>query len=60
MLGFVVYIYFYKGLMTFFFWLRWAFAAARGFPLVAVWGLLFTSVCRLLTVVASLVVEHGL
>ena len=34
------------------FWLHWVFIAAQ--------GLLFVAVCRLLIVVASLVVEHGL
>ena len=37
---------------SFFFWLQWIFLAAR--------GLSFTVACRLLIVVASLFVEHGL
>ena len=45
----------------FIFWLRWVFAAARGlFSSCAEQGLLFIVVHRLLIVVASLVVEHGL
>ena len=44
-----------------FFCLSWVFAAVHGLSLVAAsGGLLFIAVCRLLTVVASLVAEHGL
>ena len=42
-------------------WLRWVFfVAARAFSSCGERGLLFVAVCGLLTVVASLVVEHGL
>ena len=51
---FIYFIYFY-------FWLRWVFVAVRGLSLVAArGGLLFVAVRRLLTAVASLVVEHRL
>ena len=45
----------------FYFWLFWVFTAAcRLFSSCGEQGLLFTEVCTLLTVVASLVAEHGL
>ena len=45
----------------FYFWLCWVFVAARGlFSGCGERGLLFVVVCRLVIVVASLVVEHGL
>ena len=48
-----------------YFWLRWVFVAVRGLSLIVLsscgeWGLLFVAVHRLLIVVASFVVEHGL
>ena len=43
-----------------YFWLRWAFVAARGLSLAATSGDTLRCMCRLLIVVASLVVEHGL
>ena len=33
---------------------------ARAFSRCGKWGLLFVAVCRILIVVASLVVEHGI
>ena len=44
------------------FGLLWVFVAGSGLCLAscAEWGLLFAAVCGLLTVVASLVAEHGL
>ena len=44
----------------FFGWLHWVFIAARGLSLVAASGGYTVVVRRLLIVVASLVVEHGL
>ena len=53
---------FLKKLFLFiYFWLRWAFAAARGlFSSCREWGLLFVVVHGLLIAVASLVAEHRL
>ena len=48
-------------LLFIYLWLHWVFFAACGLSLAAVSrGLLFIVVLGLLTVVASLVVEHGL
>ena len=48
-------------LLLFYFWLRWVFVAALGlFSSCGKRRLLFVTVCRLLTVVASLVAEHRL
>ena len=43
-----------------YFWLHWVFIAGRGLSLVAASGGYSVAVGGLLTVVASLVVEHGL
>ena len=55
--------YDYSLFLPLYFWQRWVFVAARGlffFSLVGgEWGLLFVAVRRLLTEVASLVVEQG-
>ena len=53
---FFKYIY----LFIYLFWLHWFFVAARGLSLVAVSGGYSVTVRGLLTVVPSLVVEHGL
>ena len=42
------------------FWLRWVFVAVQAFSSCGERGLLFIGVRGLLTVVASLVAEHGL
>ena len=43
-----------------YFWLHWLFVVhARAFSSCGEWGLLFVAVHRLLTVLASLVAEHG-
>ena len=48
-------------LLLFYFWLHWVFVAALGlFSSCGKRRLLFVTVCRLLTVVASLVAEHRL
>ena len=43
-----------------YFWLRWVFVAVYGLSLVVASRGYSVAVCRLLIVVASLVVEHGL
>ena len=60
---FHLYFYVSKFLIIFkiCFWLSWVFVAACGLSLAAVSGdYSLVVVCRLLTVVASLVVDHGL
>ena len=55
------FLFFFFNFYLFYFWLHWVFIAARGlFSGCGEWGLLFVAVRRLLIVVASLVVEHGL
>ena len=51
---------FYLFIYLFMFWPRWVFLAAWAFSSCSEQGLLFFSVHRLLTAVASLVAEHGL
>ena len=57
-----IYLFIYLFLIYFiYFWLCWVFIVARGLSLAAEsGGLLFVAMRRLLVVVASLVVEHGL
>ena len=60
--NYISHIFFFF-LINFFiyFGLRWILVAARGLSFTCdEWGLLFVVVCGLLTVVASLVAEHGL
>ena len=50
----------FKKLIIIYFWLHWVCCCARAFSSCGKWGLLFLAVHGLLTVVASLVVEHRL
>ena len=57
----MAYSFFFSFFFFFYLWLHWVFIAACGlFSSCGELGLLFVAVRGLLTVVASLVVEHGL
>ena len=57
----IFFSFFKKCFIYLFIWLCWVFIAVRGLSSsCGEWDLLFLAVCRLLILVASLVVEHGL
>ena len=54
-------VFFFKLIDYFYFWLHWVFLAVQGLSLsFREQGLLSVDVHRLLTALASLLVEHGL